>query len=118
MGAANETILDLNDVARNAVALFSDGADAAVSLRTAELLVVKADREHLLRVFNNLITNAPQAVPEGMQGRVDVVLRRDGDHAVAEVRDNGSGVPEEIAIASSNRTSPPRAAAWASAWPW
>ncbi|QQR88060.1 MAG: GHKL domain-containing protein [Flavobacteriales bacterium] len=96
MGAANETILDLNDVARNAVALFSDGADAAVSLRTAELLVVKADREHLLRVFNNLITNALQAVPEGMQGRVDVVLRRDGDHAVAEVRDNGSGVPEEI----------------------
>lgn len=96
MGAANETLLDLNDVARNAVALFADGADADVSLHTTGLLVVKADREHLLRVFNNLITNALQAVPEGVRGKVEVRLRRDGDHAIVEVHDNGSGVPEEI----------------------
>ncbi|MBL0044661.1 MAG: HAMP domain-containing protein [Flavobacteriales bacterium] len=64
MSAANETLLDLNDVAKSAVALFSGEPNADITLHTSTSLMLKADREHLLRVFNNLIKNALQAIPE------------------------------------------------------
>ena len=96
MSAANETHLDLNDVAKSAVALFSGEPNADITLHTSTSLMLKADREHLLRVFNNLIKNALQAIPEDRRGTIDVVLRAEADKAIAEVRDNGSGIPEEI----------------------
>jgi two-component system nitrogen regulation sensor histidine kinase NtrY len=94
MSAAHETELDLNDVARSAVALFAGEPDAEITLTTTTPLPVKADREHLLRVFNNLIKNALQAVPEGRRARISVTLRQAGQEAIAEVRDNGSGISE------------------------
>jgi signal transduction histidine kinase len=45
-------------------------------------------------VFNNLIKNALQAVPEGRRARISVTLRQAGQEAIAEVRDNGSGISE------------------------
>ncbi|MFZ1687911.1 MAG: ATP-binding protein [Flavobacteriales bacterium] len=95
MGAANETVLDLNDVAKNAVELFQGDPHAEITLTASSALLVKADREHVLRVFNNLIKNALQSIPEGRRGKIEVLLRADGDHAIAEVRDNGTGIPEE-----------------------
>ncbi|MBL0045979.1 MAG: hypothetical protein IPP33_16750 [Flavobacteriales bacterium] len=96
MSAANETLLDLNEVAKSAVALFAGEPNADITLHASSPMVVKADREHLLRVFNNLIKNALQAIPEERRGTIDVVLRAEADKAIAEVRDNGSGIPEEI----------------------
>ncbi|MBP7514296.1 MAG: HAMP domain-containing protein [Flavobacteriales bacterium] len=98
MSAAKETVLDLNEVARNAVALFAGtpNADIALHASTDGPLRVKADREHLLRVLNNLIKNATQAIPEDRQGVISVSLRAEGDQAIVEVRDNGTGIPEEV----------------------
>ncbi|MBS1582921.1 MAG: sensor histidine kinase [Bacteroidetes bacterium] len=98
MSAANETVLDLNDVAKSAVELFRGEPGAEVTLHPALPLQVKADREHLLRVFNNLIKNAVQAIPEERRGTVDVVLRSEGGQAIAEVRDNGTGITEEARV--------------------
>jgi two-component system nitrogen regulation sensor histidine kinase NtrY len=96
MSAANETVLDLNDVARNAVALLAGEPNVDITLRTTSPLMVKADREHLLRVFNNLLKNALQAVPEERRGKIDVTLRTEADQAIVEVHDNGAGIPEEV----------------------
>ena len=53
---------------------------------------IRADPDRLTQVMLNLLSNAAKFVPaEG--GRVDVVLRTDGDGLVVEVRDNGPGVP-------------------------
>ena len=57
---------------------------------------VLADREHLLRVFNNLLQNALQAIPNDRDGSVRVVLRQEHGQAVAEVRDNGTGIAEDV----------------------
>lgn len=92
LSAAKETILSVNEVARSVVALFAGEEAATVSLNEAPELRVKADREHLVRVLNNLIKNALQAIPDGRPGRVDVVLEQRGNNAVIEVRDNGSGI--------------------------
>lgn len=98
MSAAKEEELDLNDVADNAVALFAGEPNADITLHPSPdwPLRVKADREHLLRVLNNLIKNATQAIPEDRRGRIDVLLRTEGDRAIVEVRDNGTGIPEYV----------------------
>lgn len=87
--------VDLVEVARTAVQLFADTPTCTVGLHGEAPLPVLADREHLLRVFNNLIKNALQALPDGSEGCVDVLLRQEGDEAVAQVRDNGTGIAPE-----------------------
>ncbi len=95
MPPAHPAPLDLAEVADAAVHLFASTPGCTVHLRHDGPLPVHADREHLLRTFNNLIKNALQSIPEEREGRVDVLLRREGHEAVAEVRDNGLGIPED-----------------------
>lgn len=94
LSAAKETIVDVNEVARSVVALFAGEVNATITLNSAPELLVKADREHLVRVLNNLIKNALQAIPEDRAGRIEVVLKNDGSNALIEVRDNGSGIAD------------------------
>src|SRR6266540_173690 len=57
-------------------------------------LFVKADTEHLRRVFENLLTNSIQAMPGG--GQVSLVAVKLDGKARIDVTDNGPGVPLEI----------------------
>jgi two-component system sensor histidine kinase VicK len=55
---------------------------------------VYADREKMIRVVSNLITNAIKFTPEG--GSIDVRLRTDDTYAIIEIRDSGIGIPKEL----------------------
>jgi signal transduction histidine kinase len=57
-------------------------------------LQIYADPDQLIRVMNNLINNALQAIPEGRKEKVVVSLSRENQEALIEVCDNGSGIPE------------------------
>jgi len=48
----------------------------------------------LNQVWTNLIDNAVDAV--NGQGEVRIRTRRDDDHLVVEIHDNGSGIPENV----------------------
>ncbi len=96
MSAARESLLDLSEVARNAVTLLAGEPNVEVTVETPGPLMVLADREHLLRVLNNLLKNAVQAIPAERRRSVHVVLRRHDGQAVLEVRDNGTGIPEDV----------------------
>jgi signal transduction histidine kinase len=50
-----------------------------------------ADRPQLLRVVDNLVTNAIKFTPDG--GRVTLAARRERDTAVLEITDTGVGIP-------------------------
>jgi len=55
---------------------------------------VRADRDKVLQVFLNLLSNAIKFNREG--GTIEIVSRRADDHHLAvQVRDTGSGIPEE-----------------------
>jgi PAS domain S-box-containing protein len=56
-------------------------------------LVLYGDRVRLTQVFANLLGNAAKYTPEN--GRIEVKVSRDADHAVVSVADNGIGISEE-----------------------
>lgn len=88
----------LNDVLRDAV----EATRPTVQLRRHELKLSMADEElpvngdgvRLTQVFSNLLHNAAKYTDPN--GRIEVATFRDGEYAVARVRDNGIGMAPEM----------------------
>jgi signal transduction histidine kinase len=57
---------------------------------------VLTDKEQMLRVFNNLIKNAEQAIPDHKVGEIKLTLHTSNARVKIEVSDNGSGISEEL----------------------
>ena len=55
--------------------------------------VVMGIESRLMQVFDNLILNARSFTPA--EGSITLSARRDGDHVVVEVEDDGAGIPPE-----------------------
>jgi nitrogen fixation/metabolism regulation signal transduction histidine kinase len=93
--------LDLTDLARQVARLHATSADGA----RLEVVVehapptVRADRDQIVQVLTNLVQNALDAVKDrGQGGEVHISIDTEGPaHVSVTVRDNGSGVPSEIA---------------------
>lgn len=94
MPAAAPIRLDICEVVRAAVDVFHATPGVSIAHHEEGPLPVLADREHMLRVVNNLIKNAVQSIPEDRQGAVLVEARHSGNQAVLTIRDNGTGIPE------------------------
>ncbi|WP_067933681.1 HAMP domain-containing sensor histidine kinase [Alicyclobacillus kakegawensis] len=54
---------------------------------------VRGDEDRLEQVFTNLVDNALRHTQAG--GQVSLVVRESGGHAQIDIRDTGSGIPEE-----------------------
>jgi two-component system, OmpR family, sensor kinase len=72
-----------------------EGARAAarerrISIRANEALLVQGDADQLRRVFDNLLRNAVLHTPAEVA--IEVSLSRQGEEAVARVRDHGPGL--------------------------
>lgn len=84
--------VDLVSVAAEAVhAANAVGPGWPVVLRAEEPLSVRADQTRLRQVFDNLLGNVRAHTPVGTH--VTVALSRDGTMAMAEVSDDGPGIP-------------------------
>jgi signal transduction histidine kinase len=53
---------------------------------------VMADRDRLMQVMLNLLSNAEKFIPQG-SGRIDVSLRREHNLYRVSIADNGPGIP-------------------------
>lgn len=53
------------------------------------------DKDHFIQIFNNLVKNALQAIPENKEGKIDITLSRQEETAQIIVKDNGKGIDEE-----------------------
>ncbi len=93
--AENQQIV-LNNHVTSVYNLFrSENVDMRLSV-PKESFVVFADKNHLVRVFNNLIKNAIQAIPEDRNGVITVSLyKQDDEVAIVCVHDNGSGISDD-----------------------
>jgi len=59
-------------------------------------IFVYADPEQLVQVFNNLIKNAIQAIPEEREGEISIRLTEEAKEVTITVSDNGAGIDAEI----------------------
>ncbi len=95
---AQATTFDLRDLTQAAHDLhLSNPQDAIFSLKMPDnSCIVHADRNQLLRVCNNLIRNALQALNPDKQGKIDIVLSNIDQGYKLEFYDNGLGVSADI----------------------
>ncbi|MEF8788072.1 MAG: GAF domain-containing sensor histidine kinase, partial [Planctomycetota bacterium] len=71
----------------------NEGTDHKLQLQAPDEAPVMGNRVALRELFNNLLSNAAEAMPDG--GRVTVRIREDGDAWTVEVHDEGPGVTED-----------------------
>ena len=86
--------VDLGDLVKDAVDLLKSQLEAKrIELEiAADLPTVRADRQRLLEVLQNLIENASKFTGSQAQPKIEVGWRRDGSQPVFYVRDNGQGI--------------------------
>ncbi len=99
MPKPDNQVFTLNEVVQSVFDLFAQNPENGIALSLqlpSDNLCIFADKDHIVRVLNNLIKNAIQAIPEGKQGKIDVSLYANNDRAIVQVQDNGSGIPPEM----------------------
>jgi signal transduction histidine kinase len=84
--------VDLSEVLQSCTDLF--GSDDVEFTPSADSMPVRGSRAHLMRVFNNLLSNAVYAVRESERadGLIQVKVNRSGQGWTVEVSDNGIGI--------------------------
>ncbi len=97
MPKAQNEILLINDLLKSVTDLFGKEEDVTVLFSTeAPNAMVYADKNQLVSVFNNLVKNALQSVPEGRKAYIEVEVLSDDGWLNIAVKDNGSGIPDEL----------------------
>lgn len=89
--------IDLIDLTKAVVALFDNDEDVSVKLEldASEAIFVNADKEMILRVLNNLVSNGIQAVALNVKPVIVISIESDPEYCYVRVSDNGSGIPKE-----------------------
>lgn len=88
--------VDLNNVISSSVDIYNETDGVEVELIESAQAIVRGDRDQLLRVFNNLIKNAIQAIPNNIKGKVKVSISDEGKKYKVVVTDNGTGISKEV----------------------
>ncbi|MBK8955327.1 MAG: HAMP domain-containing histidine kinase [Saprospiraceae bacterium] len=94
--AQNEKLI-LNEILASVHDLFRKRDDIDIHLTVPiDELYVYADKDQVIRVLNNLINNAIQAIPDTRRGQILISMDSSSRNAIICVRDNGTGIPEEM----------------------
>jgi two-component system sensor histidine kinase HydH len=70
---------------------------AIVNSVPTDLPVPEIDKDQFRQVFVNLVQNASEAMADGQNGRVEVIAHMDGDDWKIQVKDDGPGMPADVA---------------------
>ncbi len=91
-------VVDLGEIVEDSLEMFQERmthnritVEKAIE---ANLPSIHADRDQLVQVLINLVTNSLHAMPEG--GRLRLSLDRENSHVRLGVSDTGHGIPEEM----------------------
>jgi two-component system nitrogen regulation sensor histidine kinase NtrY len=97
MPTATKETINIRSILENCMNLFEDqGVILTLTFNDeTEEALVSADRDQLMRAFNNIIKNAIQSIPDGRDGKIDVVVKCQEERLFVEIHDNGKGIPEK-----------------------
>lgn len=87
---------DVVPLIQQSASLFRDQSDCDITFETdLKECIIKADPNQILRVFNNLIKNALQAIPGDRQGMLRIRLAIVDNACEISFQDNGTGIPND-----------------------
>ncbi len=98
MPTSKKEIINLPDLINTSVQLFktTENVEINISADIKSSGDINADKEQMLRVFNNLIKNSIQAIPDGKLGIIEISLVELEKSYIVKVIDNGCGIPEAM----------------------
>jgi nitrogen fixation/metabolism regulation signal transduction histidine kinase len=90
--------VNLTRLIEKTIDLFDQSEDLEIvyTLNADKDVIVRGGKDHLLRIFNNLVKNAIEAIPEYRKGIIEIKLEASGKNALIEITDNGKGIPEKL----------------------
>jgi nitrogen fixation/metabolism regulation signal transduction histidine kinase len=95
MPLPQETAFDLIPLIANVIEVFGEESGCVLEMKSAlSKAEITADKDQMIRVFNNLIKNAIQSIPSEKSGRILITLSETEGHWFIEIADNGIGIPE------------------------
>jgi nitrogen fixation/metabolism regulation signal transduction histidine kinase len=87
---------DVIPLVQQSATLFRDQSHSNIKFKTElKECIIKADPNQILRVFNNLMKNALQAIPADRTGLIIINLSTSDKSCVISFKDNGTGIPKE-----------------------
>jgi nitrogen fixation/metabolism regulation signal transduction histidine kinase len=99
MPAANIEKIELSGIIQSAAELYHHHSNIRFDFEHMDReYLVLADKRQLLRVFNNLIQNAVQAIGKKEDGLISIKLSTENDLYLVSISDNGSGITDELAL--------------------
>ncbi|MFN7014095.1 MAG: ATP-binding protein, partial [Bacteroidia bacterium] len=89
--------LDILQIAQQSIEFFKPTTQSHLILhKKTENTHVMADKDQMIRVFNNLLKNAIQAIEEDEDGLIEVLISKQNERILITVRDNGNGINDEL----------------------
>lgn len=89
-------VFDLNEVLQNVISLYATNEKVEIKADCSDTLLIKADKTQINRLFTNLLQNAVQSVPEFRDIKIEIRSRRENNHALVSVKDNGIGIADSL----------------------
>ncbi|HEX7412147.1 MAG TPA: HAMP domain-containing sensor histidine kinase [Bacteroidales bacterium] len=95
MPQAKNKKVDLVSVIQTAIVIFGETPGISIHFNeTGSHFYTWADEKQLLRVFNNLIKNAIQAIPNTRKGNIEIGITQQKSEIHVSIADNGTGIQE------------------------
>ena len=87
---------DIKHCILSAKTIFENSKGISVDFVSAkEEIFVLGDENLFVRIFNNLLKNAYQAIENKEDGRISISLRKESEYCFVEIEDNGCGIKDE-----------------------
>lgn len=90
--------VDLVKLIEKTINVFDQTEDLEIiyTVNTTKDVIVRGGKDHLLRIFNNLVKNAIEAIPDFRKGRIQITLEEKGKNVLIKIADNGKGIPDKL----------------------
>jgi signal transduction histidine kinase len=89
--------INIFDMLGQAVTIFKQMDNIQITYQPPETpFMISADRDQLLRCFNNLLKNAIEAAPADRDGEIDINYLITSKNILLTIKDNGNGIPENM----------------------
>ncbi|MDB5110488.1 MAG: hypothetical protein JWR67_1602 [Mucilaginibacter sp.] len=89
--------INIFDMLSQAVTIFKQMDNITIEFQNTETsFYINADRDQLLRCFNNLLKNAIEATPADRAGMIIIDYVITDNNILLSIKDNGNGIPENM----------------------